>query len=132
MHSSSEGTLTHAPISFSCGDEIHHLEEGLNLLKKCWKAFAPTDMHAWEQRISNSGGYIAAAYLGGAIAGMLEGIRLDLGGKPSSVPPTFQELTANGTWKNHNPDGDTLVLVDLTVAPECRGAGLFEAFVRFA
>jgi hypothetical protein len=66
------------------------------------------------------------------IAGILEGIRLNIGGESSRIPATFQELTADGTWKNHQQSGDTVVLVDLTIAPEYQGAGLFEVFVDFA
>jgi hypothetical protein len=69
-----------------------------------------------------------AAYVGNVIAGILEGIRLHLGGDPLQVPSTFHELTANGTWSTHSNSGDTLMLVDLTIAPAFHGVGLFEAF----
>ncbi len=121
-----------ASVAFRCGEQIEQREAGVRILQRYWKAFAPKDIQEWGQRIANSGGYTVAAYVGNKIAGILEAIRLDLGGDPAKVPQTFQELTADGTWSNHNPSGDTVVLVDLTIAPEYHGAGLFEAFVAFA
>jgi hypothetical protein len=119
-------------VTFRCGDEIDQRGAGVNILKKYWKQFAPKDTCEWGRRIANAGGYIVAAYVGDVIAGILEGMRLDLGGEPSKVPTTFQALTADGTWTSHLPSGDTVVLVDLTIAPEYQGAGLFEMFVSFA
>ena len=119
-------------VTFSSGEEIDQREAGVGILQKYWKAFAPRDVREWGERIANSNGDIAAAYVGNVIAGILEGIRVDVGGDPSKVATTFQELTGEGTWHTNRTSGDTVVLVDLTVAPEYRGAGLFEAFVDFA
>jgi hypothetical protein len=119
-------------VRFRCGDEIDQREAGVNILKMHWKEFAPKDTQRWGQRIANSGGYIVAAYVGDVIAGILEGMRLNLGGTPSKIPTTFRELTADGTWSNHQQSGDTVVLVDLTIAPEYRGTGLFEVFLSLA
>lgn len=121
-----------ASVIFRCGDEIDQREAGVSVLQKYWKAFAPKDVYQWSQRIANSGGHVVAAYVGNVIAGILEGMRLDIGGEPSKVPTTFEELTAQGTWSNHKQSGDTVILVDLTIAPEYHGTGLFEAFVSFA
>ena len=119
-------------VTFRCGQEIDQREVGLKILKKYWKAFAPIDAHQWGQRIASGGGYIVAAYVSNVIAGILEGLKLDLVGNPANIPATFRELTAEGTWRSHNAFGDTVVLVDLTIAPEYHGAGLFEALVAFA
>jgi hypothetical protein len=119
-------------LRFRCGEHIDQRAAGVGILQKYWKAFAPKNASDWGQRITNSGGYIVAAYIGNVIAGILEGMRLDISGDPSKVPTTFEELTADGTWANHNRFGDTVILVDLTIAPEYHGAGLFEAFVSFA
>jgi hypothetical protein len=119
-------------LTFRCGEQIDQREAGVGLLGKYWKSFAPKDVCEWSQRIAASGGYIVAAYVGDAIAGILEGMRLDIGGDLSRVPGTFQELTGNGTWNTHNASGDTVILVDLTIGPSYHGVGLFEAFVDFA
>lgn len=120
------------PFTFRCGEEINQREAGVSVLQKYWKAFAPGNARDWGQRIANSRGHIAAAYAGNVIAGILEGMRIDTGGDPLRVPSTFNELTAGGTWTTHNDSGDTLILVDLTIAPSYHGSGLFEAFVQFA
>ena len=119
-------------VTFRCGEEIDQREAGVGILQRYWKAFAPKDVFEWSQRITNSSGYVVAAYVGNAIAGILEAMKLDVAGDPSKVPTTFQELTADGTWSTHKTSGDTVMLVDLTIAPEHHGAGLFEAFVAFA
>src|SRR5262245_13277192 len=119
-------------LIFRRGEEIDKREAGLGILQKYWKAFAPRDVYEWRHRIENSGGYVVAAYVNNVIAGVLEGMRLDTGGNPDNVPATFNELTSNGTWSNHKDSGDTVMLVDLTIAPSFHGEGLFEAFVRFA
>src|SRR6476619_1622568 len=98
-------------VTFRHGEEIDQREAGVNILQKYWKEFAPRDAREWGQRISNSRGYIVAAYVGNVIAGILEGMRIDTGGDPNQVPPTFQELTAEGTWSTHTDTGDTVMLV---------------------
>ena len=75
---------------------------------------------------------MVAAYVDNVIAGILEAIRLDIGGDPYQVPATFQDLTADGTWSTHRDSGDTVILVDLTIAPAYHGVGLFEAMAQYA
>ncbi len=119
-------------LKFRQGEHIDQRDAGVDILKKYWKAFAPRNVNEWGERIANSGGYVVAAYIGDVIAGVLEAMRLDIGGDPHRVPTTFQELTADGTWKTHRDSGDTVILVDLTIAPEYHGVGLFEAFAEYA
>ena len=119
-------------FSFRAGEQIGQRETGLSLLQKYWKTFAPRDIHEFNQRIRNSEDCMIAAYDGDVLAGLLEAMRLDIGGNPQAVPSTFNELTGGGTWSTHKASGDTVMLVDLTIAPRYHGAGLFEAFVEFA
>src|SRR5262245_42087618 len=119
-------------VTFRHGEEIDQREAGVRILQKYWKGFAPRDVCEWDQRIANSRGYVVAAYVRNAIAGILEAMRLDIGGDPQQVPATFQELTANGTWSTHRDSGDTVMLVDLTIAPAYHGVGLFEALAQYA
>ena len=119
-------------LTFRRGEEIDQREAGVSILKKYWKLFAPRDVSAWSERISNSCGHVIAAYAGNVLAAVLEAIRLDVHGDPDQVPATFQELTSDGTWKTHRQAGDTVVLVDLTIAPAFHGAGIFEAFAQYA
>jgi hypothetical protein len=119
-------------LAFRHGEDIEQREAGVGILQKYWKAFAPRDVNEWSERIANSGGYVVAGYVGSVIAGILEAMKLDVGGDPSQIPSTFHELTADGTWKTHSNSGDTLMLVDLTIAPEYHRMGLFEAFAQYA
>jgi len=119
-------------VTFRRGDEIDQREAGVHILQTYWKGFAPRDVCEWGQRIANSRGYVVAAYVGNAIAGILEALRLDIGGDPQQVPATFKALTANGTWSNHSDSGDTVMLVDLTIAPAYHGMGLFQALAQYA
>jgi hypothetical protein len=119
-------------LTFRHGQDIDQREAGVSILQKYWKAFAPRDVYDWSQRIANSGDYVVVAYVGNAIAGVLEAIRLDIRGDPHQVPTTFQKLTADGTWKTHKDSGDTVLLVDLTIAPDYQGAGLFEDLALYA
>src|SRR5438046_7923521 len=114
-------------VTFRSGVEIDQGEACVSILKRYWKAFAPRSVHEWSERIANSGRYIVAAYVGDVIAAVLEGMRLDLEGDPNRVPKTFQELTGDGTWKTHSHSGDTVMLVDLPIAPDHHGVGLVEA-----
>ena len=119
-------------VTFRRGDEIDQREAGVSILQKYWKGFAPRDTWEWGQRIGNAGTYMVAAYVDNVIAGILEAMRLDIGGDPYQVPATFQELTADGTWSTHRDSGDTVILVDLTIAPAYHGVGLFEALAQYA
>jgi len=119
-------------LTFRSGEEIDQREAGVSILRKYWEEFAPKDVSDWGQRIANSGRYIVAAYVDDVIAGILEAMRLDIGGDPGQVPDTFQELTADGTWRTHRDSGDTVMLVDLTIAPAFHGVGLFEALAQYA
>jgi hypothetical protein len=121
-----------ASVTFRSGNEIDQRDAGVRILQKYWKEFAPRDAREWSQRIANSGNHIVAAYVDNVIAGILEAIRINTGGDPYRVPATFQELTADGTWSTHTNSGDTVVLVDLTIASEYHGAGLFEALAHYA
>jgi hypothetical protein len=121
-----------ASITFRSGDEIDQRETGVSILQKYWKEFAPKDTYELGRRISNSGRHIVAAYVDNVIAGILEGIKINTGGNPCQVPATFQELTADGTWSTHRDSGDTVVLVDLTIASAYHGVGLFEALAQHA
>src|SRR5262245_18376597 len=119
-------------LRFHHGQEIDQREAGVNILRSYWQEFAPRDVSEWGQRIANAGHYIVDAYVGDVIAGILEAMRLDIGGDPGRVPDTFQELTADGTWRTHRHSGDTVMLVDLTIAPAFHGMGLFDAIAQYA
>jgi ribosomal protein S18 acetylase RimI-like enzyme len=58
----------------------------------------------------------------GKIAGSMTGLLVDF---DSNHPEhTWEEITDNGYIRNHNPDGNTLYVVDIGVSPSFRKLGL--------
>jgi len=58
----------------------------------------------------------------GVLAGSITGLLVPF--DPSHPQHTWEEATDNGYIGNHNPDGDTLYIVDLCVRPRFRSLGL--------
>lgn len=58
----------------------------------------------------------------GEIAGSMTGLRMDF--DPAHPDHTWEQVTDNGYIRNHNPDGDTLYVVDIGVRPAYRKLGL--------
>jgi hypothetical protein len=85
-------------VTFRRGDQIDQREAGVSILQKYWKGFAPKDVSEWGLRIANSGGYVVAAYIGDAIAGILEAMSWMSMGIPSKFQPPSRRLlqTAHG------------------------------------
>jgi ribosomal protein S18 acetylase RimI-like enzyme len=58
----------------------------------------------------------------GEIAGSMTGLLVDFDFKHPEH--TWEEITDNGYIRNHNPDGNTLYVVDISVRPSYRKLGL--------
>jgi ribosomal protein S18 acetylase RimI-like enzyme len=58
----------------------------------------------------------------GAIAGSITGLRMNF--DPKAPGHSWEEVTDRGYISNHLPDGDTLYIVDICVAPAYRKLGL--------
>ncbi|QZT34244.1 GNAT family N-acetyltransferase [Caldalkalibacillus thermarum TA2.A1] len=58
----------------------------------------------------------------GTLAGSMTGLIVDF--DPSHPAHTWEEITDNGYITNHNPQGNTLYVVDICVRPACRGLDL--------
>ncbi|MFZ3590186.1 GNAT family N-acetyltransferase [Bacillus sp. DJP31] len=58
----------------------------------------------------------------GVIAGSMTGLLVDYG--HGDLDHTWQEITDNGYIRNHNPSGNTLYVVDISVRPYARKLGL--------
>ena len=52
-------------------------------------------------------------------SGILRSIRIHTGHDLGMIPTTYDKLTGNGDWTTHDPDGNTIVLVDF-----CRFLGV--------
>jgi ribosomal protein S18 acetylase RimI-like enzyme len=58
----------------------------------------------------------------GELAGSLTGLTIDF--KPCDKDHTWEEITDHGYIRNHNPKGNTLYIVDISVRPMYRKLGL--------
>jgi ribosomal protein S18 acetylase RimI-like enzyme len=58
----------------------------------------------------------------GKIAGSMTGLLVDFDAQ--QMEHTWEEITDNGYIRNHNPDGNTLYVVDIGVSPSYRKLGL--------
>lgn len=58
----------------------------------------------------------------GEIAGSMSGLLVDF--VPSHPDHSWEEITDNGYIRNHNPNGNTLYVVDISVRPSFRKLGL--------
>lgn len=58
----------------------------------------------------------------GEMAGSMTGLLVDF--NPAHPDHTWEEITDNGYIRNHNPNGDTLYVVDIGVRPAYRKLGL--------
>ncbi|CAM2871353.1 GNAT family N-acetyltransferase [Paenibacillus sediminis] len=58
----------------------------------------------------------------GEVAGSMTGLIVDF--DPDHADHTWEEITDNGYIRNHNPNGNTLYVVDISVRPSYRKLGL--------
>ncbi len=107
-------------LFYRYGERITKRHSVVGILNE-WESYAPDD-NLFNVRIGNAGDCITAAYLFGDPAVVLETIAIDIS-SAEEMPPTFDELTGNGTWETHKPGGKTVVLVDITTAPTLRSNG---------
>jgi ribosomal protein S18 acetylase RimI-like enzyme len=58
----------------------------------------------------------------GRLAGSLTGVCVQF--DPANPSHKWEEMTDNGNIRNHNPEGNTLYIVDIAVSPQYRKLGL--------
>ncbi|EKN71694.1 GCN5-like N-acetyltransferase [Neobacillus bataviensis LMG 21833] len=58
----------------------------------------------------------------GKLAGSLTGLCVDF--DPKNLNHSWEEITDNGYIRSHNPNGDTLYIVDISVRPKYRKLGI--------
>lgn len=67
-------------------------------------------------------GALCAEVEGAGIVGSMTGLRVEF--DPSHPDHTWEEMTDSGYIRNHNPEGNTLYVVDICVKPAYRKLGL--------
>jgi ribosomal protein S18 acetylase RimI-like enzyme len=60
--------------------------------------------------------------INGELAGSLTGLVVEF--DPSDINHNWEEITDHGYIRNHNPNGNTLYIVDISVRPQYRKLGL--------
>jgi ribosomal protein S18 acetylase RimI-like enzyme len=58
----------------------------------------------------------------GEVVGSMTGLLVDM--NPHHTDDTWAEITDNGYIRNHDPNGRTLYVVDVSIRPSCRKLGL--------
>jgi len=64
----------------------------------------------------------------GELAGSVTSLCVDF--DPNHVDHTWEEITDNGYIRNHNPNGNTLYIVDISVRPKYRKLGLGKLLIQ--
>lgn len=106
--------------------EPSDFDELIDIQRECFPPPFPSDLWWNKEQL---GGHVdlfpegaLCAEIGGRLAGSITGLltRFD----PGHPQHTWAEVTDNGYIRNHNPDGETLYIVDISVRPYCRELGL--------
>lgn len=101
-------------------------DELIQIQSECFPPPFPSDLWWNKEQLSNHvmrfpEGAICIE-VDGILAGSLTGLCVDF--DPNHMEHTWEEITDHGYIKNHNPSGDTLYIVDISVRPKFRKLGL--------
>ncbi|NHM33320.1 GNAT family N-acetyltransferase [Neobacillus terrae] len=101
-------------------------DELINIQAECFPPPFPSEL-LWnkEQLINHVSLFSEGALcvvVNEELAGSLTGMCIDF--QPESPEHTWEEITDRGYIRNHNPDGNTLYIVDISVRPKFRKLGL--------
>ncbi|MFD0958058.1 GNAT family N-acetyltransferase [Paenibacillus chungangensis] len=105
---------------------VSDIAELIAIQAECFPPPFPSELWWNEQQLK---GHIAlfpegalCVEVGGELAGSLTGLRVDF--NPAHPAHKWEEITDNGYIRNHNPLGNTLYIVDISVRPKHRKLGL--------
>ncbi|WP_078428627.1 GNAT family N-acetyltransferase [Alkalihalobacterium alkalinitrilicum] len=94
--------------------------------KECFPPPFPSELWWNEEQLTNHVTLFQQGALcveiNGQLAGSLTGLCVDF--DPNNADHTWEEITDNGYIRNHNPNGNTLYIVDISVRPKYRKLGL--------
>ncbi len=116
-------------LIYKTGNETTNRDTIFEILSE-WGVYAPRDMEQLERIMNRSSEFFSVAYADGEPASVKRGLRITTGGDPYRIPGNFLDLTGDGDWTTHNPDGDSVVMVDLTVNPKKRGMGISDCHIN--
>lgn len=100
--------------------------ELVQIQRECFPPPFPSELLWNEEQLSNHITLFPEGALcieiAGELAGSLTGLLVDFA--PASPLHTWEEITDSGYIRNHNPEGNTLYIVDISVRPKFRKLGL--------
>jgi ribosomal protein S18 acetylase RimI-like enzyme len=98
----------------------------IRIQQECFPPPFPSDLWWNEEQLRNHVTLFPEGALcievDGELAGSMTGLLVDF--DPHHPEHTWEEITDNGYIGNHNPNGDTLYVVDISVRPSHRKLGL--------
>ncbi|MBU8878034.1 GNAT family N-acetyltransferase [Bacillus sp. FJAT-29790] len=101
-------------------------EELIKIQSECFPPPFPSELWWNKEQLNNHVTLFPEGALcievNGQLAGSLTGLCVDF--NPANPSHTWEEITDSGYIGNHNPEGNTLYIVDISVRPRVRKLGL--------
>ncbi|AQQ51808.1 GNAT family N-acetyltransferase [Planococcus lenghuensis] len=101
-------------------------EDMIRIQRECFPPPFPQELLWNEEQLKNHVTLFPegalCAEVDGRLAGSVTGLRVNF--DPSHPDHTWEEITDDGYIRNHNPQGNTLYIVDISVSPAYRKLGL--------
>ena len=98
----------------------------IQIQSECFPPPFPSDLWWDEEQLTNHVTLFPEGAMcievGGELAGSMTGLIVDF--DPNNPKHTWEEITDNGYIRNHDPNGNTLYIVDIAVRPSFRKFGL--------
>ena len=95
-------------------------DELIQIQSECFPPPFPSELWWNKEQLTNHVTFFPEGALcievDGVLAGSLTGLCVNF--DPNHMEHTWEEITDNGYITNHNPNGDTLYIVDISVRPK--------------
>lgn len=105
---------------------MEDFDQLIEIQSECFPPPFPSELWWNEEQLTNHVTLFPEGALcveiNGELAGSLTGVCVEL--DPSNHSHTWEEVTDHGYIRNHNPNGNTLYIVDISVRPKYRKLGL--------
>lgn len=106
--------------------QVKDFPELIKIQQECFPPPFPSELWWNEEQLSNHVSLFPDGALtievDGELAGSMTSLLIDW--HPSHPDHSWDEITDNGYIRNHNPNGNTLYIVDISIRPKYRKLGL--------